>query len=317
MSRLPLQTVTPPLRATRPQPETPGRPASGQSAVMRIWAGLRWPLPALLAWGAAWGLFAVLMGQGAGSGTAVLAALLLGAGAGLLAAASGQSRWRAGIVAAGFPVSWGLQALVHGVGWRGSATAAPSAGATAWLDGTLGQGLLGHLPAWAWLIPLALLLLAYPLRAWRDAPFFPTPADALDGLNEIVPLPPGAQILDAGCGLGHGLRALRRHYPHAQLHGVEWSWPLRWLAALRCPWARIRRGDLWARSWRDQDLVYLFQRPESMARAAAKARQDMRPGTWLVSLEFKVPGLRLHAVLQREDARPVWVYAIGPSTRRR
>jgi hypothetical protein len=31
------------------------------------------------------------------------------------------------------------------------------------------------LPAWAWLVPLALLLLVYPLNAWRDAPLFPTP----------------------------------------------------------------------------------------------------------------------------------------------
>ncbi|HQX07900.1 MAG TPA: methyltransferase type 12, partial [Zoogloea sp.] len=68
--------------------------------------------------------------------------------------------------------------------------------------------------------------------------------------------------------------------------------------------------------WSGYALVYVFQRPESMAHAAAKARHEMRPGSWLVSLEFKAPGLRLHAVLQREDARPVWVYAIGPAPRR-
>lgn len=31
------------------------------------------------------------------------------------------------------------------------------------------------LSPWHWLLPLALLLLIYPLNAWRDAPLFPTP----------------------------------------------------------------------------------------------------------------------------------------------
>ena len=47
--------------------------------------------------------------------------------------------------------------------------------------------------------------------------------------------PPGAHVLDAGCGLGHGLQALRRAYPQAQLHGMEWSWPLRLLCGVVCP----------------------------------------------------------------------------------
>ncbi|MGM9526190.1 MAG: hypothetical protein ACI3U1_07975, partial [Peptococcaceae bacterium] len=50
-------------------------------------------------------------------------------------------------------------------------------------------------------------------------------------------LPAGASVLDAGCGVGDGLKALRRAWPQTRIHGVEWSWPLRWLCALRCPWA--------------------------------------------------------------------------------
>ena len=161
-----------------------------------------------------------------------------------------------------------------------------------------------------WLLPLALLAAAYPLRAWRDAPLFPTEADALEGLETLVPLPPMARVLDAGCGLGHGLQALQKVWPDARMEGIEWSWPIRLAAGLRCPWARIRQGDMWAASWAEHDLVYLFQRPESMNRAAEKALAEMRPGGWLVSLEFDVPGMRPHARLQNEGHRPVWIYAI-------
>ena len=162
--------------------------------------------------------------------------------------------------------------------------------------------------------PLALLLV-YPLNAWRDAPLFPTPPDALNDLPDCAPLEPGARVLDAGCGLGDGLIALRQAYPLARLEGLEWSRPLRWLCARRCPWAQVHWGDMWRADWSGCQLVYLFQRPESMARAAAKAQAEMAPGAWLVSLEFAVPGWPTHGQLHHAPGgRPVWVYRMPGGT---
>ncbi|MFY9511890.1 MAG: class I SAM-dependent methyltransferase, partial [Rubrivivax sp.] len=192
-----------------------------------------------------------------------------------------EGRWRRALVAGGFPVS----ALVLGAG--------PA------------------LPAWAWLLCALPLLLAYPLRTWRDAPFFPTPADALAGLDQVVQLAPGARVLDAGCGLGHGLQALRRAWPQAQLVGIEFSRPLAWAARWRCRDAEVQRADMWAASWAGVDCLYLFQRPESMARAIAKAEAEMAAGRWFVSLEFEVPGRRATARLGAPGARPVWIYRLG------
>ncbi len=173
----------------------------------------------------------------------------------------------------------------------------------------LALGLGSGWPAWAWLVLLAPLLAAYPLRAWRDAPFFPTPVDALQGLDGVMP--PPRHVLDAGCGMGHGLKALRRLWPQAELQGVEWSAPLARLAAWRCPGARITRGDMWGRSWADCDLVYVFQRPESMPRVWDKAEREMSAQAWLVSLEFEVPGRTPVACLTGPHRRPVWVYQPG------
>ena len=244
---------------------------------------LPWPTPALLAWLAAWGLMLAL--RPLGVGLALSASWAWGAatalGVVLALALRPASGWRRLFVAAGFPVS------------------------------ALASGLAGAVPAWAWLLPLGLLLAAYPLRAWRDAPLFPTPADGLDGLAQALPLPAGARLMDAGCGLGHGLIALRSAYPLARIEGVEFSWPLWAAAALRCRWARVRRGDMWAGDWTGLDLVYLFQRPESMARALSKADAEIGVGGWLVSLDFAVPDVVPTLVLRRAGAPAVWAYRTG------
>jgi SAM-dependent methyltransferase len=207
-------------------------------------------------------------------------------------------------------------ALALGLGCAGSAALA------LWCQGTRRRAIAaGGLPlaaavagatqglsaAW-WLLPLLPLALAYPMRAWRDAPFFPTPSRGLVGLPDIVGEP--SHVLDAGCGLGHGLRALAGLWPQARLQGVEWSPLLVAGARLRTPFARIRRGDMWARSWAPFDLVYVFQRPESMARAFEKARRELKPGSWLVSLEFAVPGVEPTASLSGPNRRPVWIYRL-------
>ena len=236
---------------------------------------LPWPAPALLTWLLAWALWAAALGLGLPSPWAFALAAALGVGS----ATAVTGPWRRAWVGLGFPLS------------------AVAIGAA--------------LPAWGWLLAIGPLLLLYPLRAWRDAPFFPTAVGALDGLDQVVALAPGARLLDAGCGLGHGLNALRQAWPQARIQGVEWSRPLAWLAAARCPWASVARGDMWRASWQSFDLVYLFQRPESMARAWAKAEAEMAPGAWLVSLEFTVPGRTPVARLEGGARRTVWIYRLG------
>jgi hypothetical protein len=246
-----------------------------------------WPLPALLTWGLAWALFKALLGMELDALWVLGAPCALGVGMSLL----GSTWWRRLFIGLGFPVS---VSVVGGL----------------------------ELPAWGWLVPLGVLLLIYPLNAWRDAPLFPTPPDALNELPSVAPLEPGARLLDAGCGLGHGLQALRQAYPLSQWFGLESSGVLAVWCARRCPWAQVERGDIWAADWSSYDLVYVFQRPESMNRALAKASAEMKAGTYLVSLEFEATGYEPQAHIQPLEVeeqpsgqhktlgqgKPVWVY---------
>lgn len=241
-------------------------------AGMHVLTKIVWPFQALLAWALSWLGLAVVQPY-----LPWWAAVLVAGSMGGLCSLWGSRWWRRAMIAGGFPLSWLVVAA-------------------------------GQIPAWGWLLPLGLLLLVYPLNAWRDAPVFPTPTGALDGLAAHIHLPQDAPVLDAGCGAGDGLQALRCAWPQAQVHGIEWSWPLRWLSALRCPWATVRRGDLWASDWSAYDLVYLFQRPESMSRAAVKSLGEMRDGTWLVSLNFPIPDVTPTCVAELADGREVYAY---------
>lgn len=253
---------------------------------------LSWPLPAALTWVLAWVLAWALRAADAPAWAALGLPTALGALAALLPWVA-TTAWRRVFVAGGFPLS----VLAQG-----------------WGAGAAGHGLGGGMPAWLWLAPLGLLLLAYPRRAWRDAPVFPTPRGALAELPRHLRLPEGARVLDAGCGMGDGLIELHAAWPQARVEGVEWSALWRAVAAWRCPWARVRRGDMWADDWSAYELVYLFQRPETMPRAVAKACQEMRPGSWLVSLEFEATDWRPHARIDLAGDRPVWVYRVPHTT---
>lgn len=252
----------------------PGTTESSRTGQTSLRPRMPWPLPALLAWAAAWALFLGLHALRVPPWWS----LTLATGLGLWAGIRADSTWRKFFIAAGFPLSLAASSLGAG------------------------------LSPWAWLIPLALLLLLYPMSAWRDAPLFPTPRGILDGLDAIAPLQCADRILDAGCGLGDGLAELYRVYPLARIEGVEKSWPLRLACGWRCPFATVRRGDIWKEDWSVYDMVYIFQRPESMGPAAAKAKAELAPGAWLVSLEFEATALEPVAVLRNRDDKPVWVY---------
>jgi hypothetical protein len=194
-----------------------------------------------------------------------------------VAASRVQGRWRQLLMAGGFPLS------------------------------SLALG--AAVPAWLWLVGVLPLLAAYPLRAWTDAPFFPTPAAPLRALGPALPLPDGARVLDAGCGLGHGLRALQVAWPQARVEGVEWSallaavcvaLPLRAGATRRHVGAPVdrSRGGLPVPAPREHG-ARLDQGP---------GRDGPRPLAGQPGVRH--PGVEPQLRLDAGGGRPLWVYRV-------
>ena len=234
-----------------------------------------WPLPALLAWSLAWACYLTLESLGMTNVWAFLGGTLFSA----LLSNLGTTLWRRCLIVLGFPLS---QLLINAT--------------------------VMSMPPLAWLGLVILIAAVYPLNAWSDAPLFPTPSKALVEVPKHIQLKAGARILDAGCGLGDGLRALKSVFPEALYSGLEMSWPLRFFSALRCLCAKIRKCSIWLADWSEFDMVYMFQRPESMPKAVEKASLELKPGAWLVSLEFEARSLKPNALVYGSDGRPVWMY---------
>lgn len=235
---------------------------------------LPWPTPALAVWTLAWGVFALL--RDAAPNASLAAGLTVGA---VGAWAWPGSVWRRGLIGLGFPMSLALTGLAAG------------------------------LPPLAWAAALVALALIYPMQTWRDAPTVAPRRPMRCGLGRGHAT--ACWRPRAGCRLRLGPRpaCVAASLARAAHEGVDW--PLVGMTALRCRWAHVRQGDMWRQPWQGLQLVYLFQRPESMARAWAKAEAEMAPGAWLASLEFEVPGRQADAVLRRVPGKPVWLYRVN------
>jgi SAM-dependent methyltransferase len=154
---------------------------------------------------------------------------------------------------------------------------------------------------------LCLLLLGNSLR--DRVPLYLSSRSVWNALAQL--LPPGGRWLDLGCGSGGGLLALSRQRPQAEHVGVE-SAPLLWLLAklrfVRRPRCRVLFADLWALDLSQFDLVYAFLSPAPMPALWRKARQEMRPGSLLVSNSFMVPQVPPTRVIEVDDRRRSRLY---------
>lgn len=112
-------------------------------------------------------------------------------------------------------------------------------------------------------------------------------------------LPQQGRLIDLGCGLGGPLARVNKLHPDANLTGVETA-PLNWLLAkIRLSGrATIRFGSLWTADLSTYDIVYAYLSPAPMAQLWEKARNEMKPGSLLISNTFAVPGFDADEIVE-------------------
>ncbi|MDP2808622.1 MAG: methyltransferase type 12 [Rhodocyclaceae bacterium] len=169
-------------------------------------------------------------------------------------------------------------------------------------------------PGW-YLAAFVLLLLVFWRTDKSRVPLFLTNATATDAVATLLPRSP-SRFIDLGCGDGGLLRRLAHARPDCDFLGIEHA-PLPWLwaklATLGLPNCRIRHGDFWHQHLGRHDVVYAFLSPAPMLRLWAKARNEMRPESLLVSNGFPVPDVEAEQVIEVGDKRQTRLYCYFPS----
>ena len=132
---------------------------------------------------------------------------------------------------------------------------------------------------------------------------------------EMLPSTLDGRAYELGTGWGGLARVLGRHMPESQIVGYELS-PLPWLLsrlmlALRGPDnVTLRFGDFSAVPLSDAALVACYLSPQLMAELAPKLKAELRPGTWVVSSTFALPGWTALTETRLDDihATPIYLY---------
>lgn len=140
-----------------------------------------------------------------------------------------------------------------------------------------------------------LFLLGFYWNTFRtQVPFYPShPAVSLL-VSRIVPQDRPFSFIDIGSGLGGLVMDLAETRSDSIFTGIEIA-PLPWLASflrgrMRRSHARFYRGDYNDLHFASYDVIFAHLSPAAMPSLWNKAKNEMRPGTLLLSYRFIVPG---------------------------
>lgn len=157
-----------------------------------------------------------------------------------------------------------------------------------------GLALSAQIPPWIYLAAFIALALVYGNIFSSRIPLYLSNASTLEALDRWLNASPAGRFVDLGCGTATVLRHLALRHPQMHFEGVESAWlPLAFgiLKARSLRNVRLHARDLWRTDLKHADIVYVFLSPIAMERVWLRACAAMRPGSYLISRSFGIPGV--------------------------
>ncbi len=148
-----------------------------------------------------------------------------------------------------------------------------------------------HLPPSLFLGAFIFTMLLYWGTFRTQVPYFPSGQEVWHEVAMLMPARP-ANVVDIGSGLGGLLLSLAKSRQDCQLLGVELA-PLPWLlsyvrAKLSGSKVEFTLLDYEKLNLADFDVVFAYLAPPAMSPLWAKAVNEMKPGSLLLSYEFMI-----------------------------
>lgn len=135
-----------------------------------------------------------------------------------------------------------------------------------------------------------------------------TVKDHADKASTLLPV----QLVEAGSGWGTLALHLERYCPQCQVTGIENS-PLpfaasRVMARLRRSKAVFIRGNMYTYNYANVDILVCYLFPGAMQQFSAILQDQARPGTYMISVYFALPGWEPEHVIHCRDIHRTRIY---------
>lgn len=120
-------------------------------------------------------------------------------------------------------------------------------------------------------------------------------------------------IFELGSGWGNLIFPLAKNFPASRIHAFEGS-PLPWFFSIAVqkillfPNLTIRRKNFFTISLKEADLVVCYLYPGAMRRLKEKFQEELKPGSFVVTNTFAVPGWIPDKILQTNDLWGTCIY---------
>ena len=182
------------------------------------------------------------------------------------------------------------------------------------------------MPIWLWIFLIVagtlfvlkmtyVLCTAAALPTTQGALYVSTTRRRIAAFMAAVPMQKGQLLVDLGCGDGRVLRQAWKKY-NVNAIGFE----INLLAYLKArvlsvglKQIKIRHKSFWSQNLARADVIFCYLYPDVMRRLSTKLKAELKPGTWVVSCNFSVPGFEPLRVLRPEGtlhSDPLYIYRV-------
>lgn len=157
------------------------------------------------------------------------------------------------------------------------------------------------------------LCTAAALPATQGALYVSTTRTRIAAFLAAVAMKPGQVLVDLGCGDGRVLRYARRCCKVRAI-GFELNLLAYLKAQVLCIGLKnieIRLKNFWSQDLGEADVVFCYLYPDVMQKLSAKLKAELKPGAFVVSCNFALPGFKSLRVLRPEGALhndPIYIY---------
>lgn len=141
----------------------------------------------------------------------------------------------------------------------------------------------------------------------------PTSTKAKNAILKLLPSEVKGDILELGSGWGTLAFPIADHYPHLAVFAYETSFIPFYFSKIRQfvqqrPNLKLIRQNFFTTSFHNGEVIVCYLYPEAMWQLKEKFEQELKPGTWIISNTFAIPGWKPFSVIELDDLYHSKVY---------